>query len=301
MKKIKISENGITLVALVVTIIVLIILAGISINLVLGDNGIMTIAKKAKENTELARIEEETELNELYTRLETEGSNSGNLPYDSIEKLTEFKTAIANAIEEAGGVKTEISAETSVFENNIKGILQEATKNATATSEDIAKGKTAYVKGNLIEGDANSNAGVLRLVSKGNSSATIENCEIYYKVDNVTEPAKAKNGQVIQGHTSWGGTAYVITSLVDLTNYTHIYYSSTPTTYNNYDMNPNGTYLIDSSGNSIALNKSGYSGMIDIKKYNGEYKIRILADCHAEQNYHCYLTLNYLYLLSIPE
>ena len=299
MKKIKISENGITLVTLVVTIIVLIILAGISINLVLGDNGIMTIAKKAKENTELARIEEETELNELYTRLETEGSNSGNLPYDSIAKLTEFKTAIANAIEEAGGVKTEISAETSVFENNIKGILQEATKNATATSEDIAKGKTAYVKGNLIEGDANSNAGVLRLVSKGNSSAVIENCDVYY--GNESSQVKASNGQVIKGHTSWGGVAQVYTSLVDLTNYTHIYYSSTPTTYNNYDMNPNGTYLIGSSGNSIALNKSGYSGMIDIKKYNGKYKIRILADCHAEQNYHCYLTLNYLYLLSIPE
>lgn len=301
MKKNITIESGVTLVALVVTIIVLAILIGISINLTLGDNGIITIAKKAKENIELAKIEEEKELNELYTQLETIGTSSGGTNYDAIVKLTEFKTAIANAIDEAGGVKPEVTAETSVFENNIKGILQEATKNATATSEDIAKGKTAYVKGNLIEGDANSNAGVLRLVSKGNSSATIENCEIYYKVDNVTEPAKAKNGQVIQGHTSWGGTAYVITSLVDLTNYTHIYYSSTPTTYNNYDMNPNGTYLIDSSGNSIALNKSGYSGMIDIKKYNGKYKIRILADCHAEQNYHCYLTLNYLYLLSIPE
>ena len=41
-------EKGITLVALVITIIVLIILAGISINLVLGENGII---KKAKEAT----------------------------------------------------------------------------------------------------------------------------------------------------------------------------------------------------------------------------------------------------------
>ena len=44
-------ESGITLVALVVIIVVLIILTGISINLVLGDNGIITIAKKARENT----------------------------------------------------------------------------------------------------------------------------------------------------------------------------------------------------------------------------------------------------------
>ena len=146
------KEKGITLVALVVTIIVLIILAGISINLVLGDNGIITIAKKAKENTELAKIEEETVLNELYTQLETEGSSSGNLPYDSIAKLTEFKTAIANAIEEAGGIKPDTSAEASIFADNIKGILKEATKNATATADDIAEGKTAYVNGELLIG-----------------------------------------------------------------------------------------------------------------------------------------------------
>ncbi len=36
------GQKGITLVALVVTIIVLIILAGVSIALVLGDNGIVT-------------------------------------------------------------------------------------------------------------------------------------------------------------------------------------------------------------------------------------------------------------------
>ena len=146
------NNKGITLVALVVTIIVLIILAGISINLILGDNGIITIAKKAKENTELAKIQEETELNELYEQIETEGANSGNLPYDSIAKLAEFKTAIANAIEEAGGIKPDTTAETSVFANNIKGIVKEVTKNATATAEDIAVGKTAYINGELITG-----------------------------------------------------------------------------------------------------------------------------------------------------
>ena len=102
------DNKGITLVALVVTIIVLIILAGISINLTLGDNGIITIAKQAKENMEIAKVEEERELNELYTQLEAEGLTPGDLPYDSIVKLTEFKKAIANAIGEAGGVKPDV-------------------------------------------------------------------------------------------------------------------------------------------------------------------------------------------------
>ena len=43
--------KGITLVALVVTIVVLLILAGVSINLVLGDNGIIAKAKEAQRKS----------------------------------------------------------------------------------------------------------------------------------------------------------------------------------------------------------------------------------------------------------
>ena len=42
------KQTGITLIALVITIIILIILAGVSINLVVGDNGIITTAKREK-------------------------------------------------------------------------------------------------------------------------------------------------------------------------------------------------------------------------------------------------------------
>ena len=52
------ENNGITLVALVVTIVVLLILAGVSINLVLGENGLIANAKQAKEKY-LAASEEE--------------------------------------------------------------------------------------------------------------------------------------------------------------------------------------------------------------------------------------------------
>lgn len=42
------NNNGITIVALVVTIVVLLILAGVSINLVLGNNGVISKAKEAE-------------------------------------------------------------------------------------------------------------------------------------------------------------------------------------------------------------------------------------------------------------
>lgn len=45
------NKNGITLIALVITIIVLLILAGVSIAMLTGDNGILTQAQNAKEQT----------------------------------------------------------------------------------------------------------------------------------------------------------------------------------------------------------------------------------------------------------
>lgn len=53
------NANGITLIALIVTIIVLIILAGVTINLLMGDNGILTRAKGAKEINEQETVREE--------------------------------------------------------------------------------------------------------------------------------------------------------------------------------------------------------------------------------------------------
>ena len=53
MKGIK-ETKGITLIALVVTIVVLLILAGVSINLIIGNNGIINKAADAKKQTDQA-------------------------------------------------------------------------------------------------------------------------------------------------------------------------------------------------------------------------------------------------------
>ncbi len=66
-------EKGITLIALVITIIVLLILAGVAIATLTGDNGILTKAVEAKDKTETAKETEEQMLELLEKQLNEEG------------------------------------------------------------------------------------------------------------------------------------------------------------------------------------------------------------------------------------
>ena len=74
------NNKGITLVALVVTIVVLLILAGVSINLVLGDNGIIAKAKEAQRKSAEATQNDLKGMNGLVSEMEgaLAGSGSGN-------------------------------------------------------------------------------------------------------------------------------------------------------------------------------------------------------------------------------
>ena len=69
--KLKIKqEEGITLIALVVTIVVLLILAGVSISLVLNNNGVISKAKDAKNSTEKGQAQDEVNLAIHYLQIE---------------------------------------------------------------------------------------------------------------------------------------------------------------------------------------------------------------------------------------
>ena len=70
------NNKGITLVALVVTIVVLLILAGVSINLVLGNNGIIAKAQEAKTKSAEASENDLKGMNGLLS--EMEGALAGN-------------------------------------------------------------------------------------------------------------------------------------------------------------------------------------------------------------------------------
>ena len=65
-------ERGITLIALVVTIVVLLILAGVSINALFGNNGIIEKAKEAQNKMDKATENDQKEINELTNWLDNQ-------------------------------------------------------------------------------------------------------------------------------------------------------------------------------------------------------------------------------------
>lgn len=69
------QKKGITLIALVITIIVLLILAGISISMLSGDNSILLKATQSKEKTERSEIIENAKLDILAKITEKKGEN----------------------------------------------------------------------------------------------------------------------------------------------------------------------------------------------------------------------------------
>lgn len=80
MKKVRFKyERGITLIALVITIIVLLILAGVSINLVVGENGILNKAQEARNKYEIEAIKEQIEVAKCFLELQDKKITATNI------------------------------------------------------------------------------------------------------------------------------------------------------------------------------------------------------------------------------
>ena len=74
--------HGITLIALVVTIVVLLILSSVTISAIFSDNGIIKKAQEAANKTKEAVINEQTQMNEIADYMENmlNGIGGGNAP-----------------------------------------------------------------------------------------------------------------------------------------------------------------------------------------------------------------------------
>ena len=93
------KQKGITLIALVITIIVLLILAGVSIAMLTGQNGILTQASNSKDKTTAAEIAERVnvELNaQLSHAMAGEAFDSATTIQNNIGTLKDC-TVVANS------------------------------------------------------------------------------------------------------------------------------------------------------------------------------------------------------------
>ena len=139
MKNRKMQEKGITLIALVVTIIVLLILAGISISMLTGQNGILNRASQAKKAQSTSQVEElaKLKLQELYT------DNLG-VPDD-----TTVKTAIAEELRRQGYEVQNVTTSNAT----VKGILIKDADGKSIDGVNIGPGATTKIRVELdVEG-----------------------------------------------------------------------------------------------------------------------------------------------------
>lgn len=94
------KNKGITLVALVITIIILLILVGVTINFIIGENGIIGIAKHAAQEYKNAESNEIGDLDKLYSSIKIANGSTITLTQ---EQLDEYIKTKANPT----GVKTD--------------------------------------------------------------------------------------------------------------------------------------------------------------------------------------------------
>ena len=139
MKKVK-GSKGITLVALVITVIVLLILAGITISAISGENGIIQKAVEARTQTDIANVKEQARLDITELQMDKLGEDITEeeletilLKYGSFEESENEKDILDRILTTEKGNKIQVSE---IYEGNIKSEGGAPIKIKVNTGED---------------------------------------------------------------------------------------------------------------------------------------------------------------------
>ena len=144
------KQSGITLVALVVTVVVLLILAGVSIRLVLDNNGIITKAGDARDKTYIEAIKEAKEMwdTEQYLGSATEGTLAEYLYNKGV--ITEEEKTIVENNETITKGKYSIS-----FERTVKTVVEAFADGELQVGDWVNYQNPTTVSANVKEKDSN--------------------------------------------------------------------------------------------------------------------------------------------------
>ena len=132
------NQNGVTLIALAVTIIVMLILAGATMSVLSGDSGIMTNAKKSSVASEEAGIIEK--MGQAFNTLKTQ------IEMDEISGESKTITEYANAVQtEIGASETALLPTTPAAEALSKAATYTDGKISIYTTGNLSTGKIVMV------------------------------------------------------------------------------------------------------------------------------------------------------------
>ena len=126
MTKVKQNNKGITLIALVVTIVILLILAGISITALFGENGLIERAKIADQKTKKEGAKEQIKLGIIAWRAEHYGAD---IDQDTLmDVINNITGATVAKNEETGEIDITINGETFAFTEILDEYIKEPSK-----------------------------------------------------------------------------------------------------------------------------------------------------------------------------
>ena len=184
------SKKGVTLIALVITIIVLLILAGVTIATLTGDNGILTKAQSTKIRSERASIKEQIELAVVASRI----NDNLDASIDTTVLETELNEINGLNIESKGqgdDLPWTVTAKGFKFQIKEDGTIEEVNGiSLSATKLKIITGETETINATLTEGVT----GTITWESSNNSLVTVNNGTVTAVGNSGTVTIKAKCG-----------------------------------------------------------------------------------------------------------
>lgn len=120
-KKMLKKELGVTLVALVVTVIVLLTLSGIVLSLVIGQGGIINIAQQAGKNHIYAEQQEKNELEKLYSSMMVATNDDSKITISMEDLTTLIDTKVEQKIKTMNVGSVPAGTVISYMGNNVPG------------------------------------------------------------------------------------------------------------------------------------------------------------------------------------
>ena len=272
----KLNQRGITLIALVITIIVLLILAGVSIAMLTGQNGILTQAQKAKTTTANKSAEEKVKLAVMAARSQSE---TGALEADKL--VTEVTTNYGGQAETtAGGFPVTVTIDGKSFTVSSTG---EVTATGDSTPNPPVPTPTDGISAkNIADMDDKTNIYGAKVTGYTLPSGTTtdvgwkifyaDNSNIYLIADNYVERTNLPGStggttshQPNDGNSSYARTAYFSNILNDYVTGSARITDNKLKALNNDYFNTKGFTSTNSNMKSVAY-------MMDTTAWNSKFK-----------------------------